>query len=84
MKDLSLIIEVDMEGRIFLSVTVPSNFVHMEEETADVRIPIPTSVAPSIGAALIDCGNGLGESPARDDSDASYPHPLGADARITH
>ena len=54
MDDLALLITMDIEGRLYIEATVPSNFVNVGEDTASVRIPIPPSVAPKIGRALID------------------------------
>lgn len=56
MNDLALLITMDIEGRLYIEATVPKEFVRTstDEESREVRIPIPQKVAAKFGQALIE------------------------------
>ena len=65
MSDLALLITMDLEGRLYIEATVFKEFVrdHVgDEDLRDVRIPLPVSVAPKVGKALIDAANAVPEN----------------------
>ena len=55
MEELALLITMDIEGRLYLEATVPSEFVTQHDgETTDIRIPLPRNIAPKLGRAIIE------------------------------
>jgi hypothetical protein len=59
-RDLAMFISVDIEGTVHIECKLPNHCIEANSDGSyELDLPIPNSVAPKIGKALLDAGDAI-------------------------